>query len=216
MSTEPRYQYPVVILIGAPSGAGKTELSRRIIAQALPFFVELNKRVEADIVRYDVKKLPDHLPANAISIVECTTHNLERLVSTPYWNRLLRMLDECENVVHVQLEVPKLTLLKQYLIRIFTGPARINVFKRIVQISKYKRLLAYVLTPQLSRGRSNWEAFGRTLAASKGERVSLIRAERNGGEYDFSLAPKPGISTSGGLFSPSLMMAWTSVQALII
>ena len=60
-----------IILIGAPSGAGKTVLSQRIIAGALPEFAKLFRRTPNEPpIRYDLKVLPDDPPRDRTLIIE--------------------------------------------------------------------------------------------------------------------------------------------------
>jgi hypothetical protein len=175
-----------IILIGAPSGAGKTELSHRIIANGLPFFLDLQDGAAAPIVRHDLKVLPAELPRDQVIIIECATDKFERMQKR-YWDKLAGFLQDCELVVHVNLDVAERVIIGQYFRRIFTGPRRLNVFQRAIRLSKYQRLFGYMLTGQLSRAAREWEALGRRLASGPAANVALVRARRAGDDYQFLL-----------------------------
>lgn len=175
-----------IILIGAPSGAGKTQLSHRIIADALPLFLDLRGGPGAPVVRHDLKVLPDELPRDQVVIIECATDQFQRMQKR-YWNKLSGFLQDCELVIHVNLEVAERTIIGQYFRRIFTGPRRLNVFQRAIRLSKYRRLFSYMLTRQLSRAAMEWEALGRRLASGLPSNVALVRARRAGDDYQFTL-----------------------------
>jgi hypothetical protein len=175
-----------IILIGAPSGAGKTELSKLIIAHELPFFEELCSRPSVPIVRHDVKVLPEDLPRDQIHIIECATHRIDQMQKR-YWPQLSRFLQDCELVIHVNMDVANKIVVRQYFQRIFTGPRRLNLFQRLLRVSKYKRLLGYVMTGQLTSAAAHWEAMGRTLAQTSTSRVAVVRARRSGDAYQFFL-----------------------------
>jgi hypothetical protein len=170
-----------IILIGAPSGAGKTVLCQQIIAGLLPLFAELCGSAQDDTpVRHDLKLLPNDLPRDRILIIECATHKFEQLTRTDQWLRMLSVVRESERIIHVRLDVPRRTVVRQYFLRIFTGPSRMRVLQRVLQVSKYRNTLIYMLTRQLSRSNAAWEKFGRDLLAEMPRRVVIVRASRVG------------------------------------
>lgn len=183
-----------IILIGGPSGAGKTELSHRIIANGLPFFDELRGEQTPPIVRHDLKVLPAELPRDQIHIIECATHQFDKMRER-YWPQLSRFLQDCELVVHVNLDVAEKVVIRQYFFRMFTGPKRISLMRRLMQLSKYRRLAGYVLTRQLAKASAGWEALGRELAATSVARVTIVRARRHGRDYRLELEAGPAART---------------------
>jgi hypothetical protein len=184
-----------IILIGAPSGAGKTELSQQIIANALPFFSELCGHHSVAVVRHDLKLLPEDLPRDQIHIIECATHQFEQM-QRRYSGALSHFLRDCELVIHVNLDIAKRIVVRQYFRRIFTGPQRLNRLQRVLQLSKYRRVLGYLLTRQLKQATVNWAAFGRALASDNAAHVALVRAHRVGDGYQFVLESE--ISSADG------------------
>jgi hypothetical protein len=173
-----------IILIGAPSGAGKTVLSQKIIAGALPFFAELCDGASDEApIRYDLKVLPDDPPCNRVVLIECATHNFEQVAHTVQWQRMIGLAAESERIVHVTIDVPRRTVVRQYFVRIFTGPKRMNVLQRVLNVSKYRNTLIYMLTAQLSKADAAWAEFGKRLAAEMPSRVVIVRVCRSGNGY---------------------------------
>lgn len=187
----PASQHPSrkpIILIGAPSGAGKTVLSQQIIAGVLPFFTDLCGGAPGESsVRYDLKLLPEDPPRDRILIIECATHKFEQLKRSDPWQRMLALLRESELIVCVNLDVPRRTVVRQYFLRIFTGPKRMHVLQRVLQVSKYRNTLIYMLTRQLSRSNAEWRRFGRKLLAEMPPPVVIVRAQRSGENYSLAL-----------------------------
>lgn len=178
-----------IILIGAPSGAGKTVLSQKIIAGEFPSLVRLcSSAPEEALIRYDLKLLPYDPPPDRILIIECSTYNFEKLTSTEQWRRMATLISESEMIIHINFIVPKRTIVRQYFRRIFTGPKRINLFYRILQISKYRTALVYMSTRELSRSDEAWFRFGKTLAKKMPNRVAIVRVQRTGAEYIITFA----------------------------
>jgi hypothetical protein len=170
-----------IILIGAPSGAGKTALSQQIIAGELPFFGALCASTPGRAPeRYDLKAMPSEPPRDRVLIIECATHKLEELTRSEPWQRMLDLIRESEQVVWVNLDVPRRIVVRQYFLRIFTGPKRMHVLNRVIQLSKYRNALIYMLTRQLARANGAWAHAGRRLATELAPRVSLVRARREG------------------------------------
>lgn len=182
-----------IILIGAPSGAGKTELSQQIIANAVPFFSDLCGHHSITIVRHDLKLLPEDLPRDQIHIIECATHQFERM-QRRYSGALSHFLRDCELVIHVNLDIAKRIVVRQYFRRIFTGPQRLNRLQRVLQLSKYRRVIGYLLTRQIELATVNWAAFGCALSSDNAGRVALVHAHRVGDDYRFILESEiPGV-----------------------
>lgn len=153
-----------IILIGAPSGAGKTVLSQKIIAGEFPIFAELCRSSLGDVpVRYDLKVLPPDPPRDRILIIECSTYNFDKLTRTDQWQRMLDLMRESELVVHINLMVPKLVVVRQYFLRIFSGPKRLHPSIRPLQASKYWTALIYLTTSKLSLSEAAWRQFGGKL-----------------------------------------------------
>jgi hypothetical protein len=177
-----------IILIGAPSGAGKTVLSKQIIAGALPFFTDLCGGAPNETpLRYDIKTLPDDPARDRVLIIECSTHKFDQFIHTDQWRRMLDLVRKSEQVICVTLDVPQRTVVRQYFLRIFTGPKRMHVLQRVLQVSKYLNTLIYMLTGQISRANAAWEHFGDNLAIEVPSRVLLVRAERRGTKYSMTL-----------------------------
>lgn len=167
-----------VILIGAPSGAGKTVLSQKIVAGALPLFPELcGSAPDETPVSYALRALPDNPPRDRILIIECSTYNFERLMRSDRWRRVAGLVRESEMVIHVNLDVPRGKVVRQYFLRIFTQPRRMNVFYRCLQVSKYWTTLIYMLTSELSRSKKAWYQFGNSLAREMPSRVAIACVE---------------------------------------
>lgn len=182
----------LIILIGAPSGAGKSVLSRTIIAGKVPLFAELSSVASGEApVRYDLKVLPECPPRDKVLIIECSTHKFANLTRTDQWQRLIGLVHESEMVIHVNLKVPRRTVIRQYFLRIFTRPKRMPVLYRILQLSKYRNTLIYMLTRQLSRADAAWYRFGRKLAEDLPERVAIVHALRIGSDYNLLLERSP-------------------------
>lgn len=179
-----------IILIGAPSGAGKTVLSQQIIAGGVPILSELCAGApDGAPLRYDLKVLPDNPPRDRVVIIECATHQLERLSRTEPWRRMLALVRESEQVICINLDVPRGTLVRQYLVRIFTLPKRMHVIKRVVQLQKYRNTLIYMLTGRLARANAAWGRFGQELAAEMPPRVAIASVRRSGRVYCVDKAP---------------------------
>src|SRR5690606_10350137 len=118
--------------------AGKTVLSREIIAGRFPIVSKLCGSAPEDIpIRCDLRVLPADLPRDRVIIVECSTYNFNKLVGTEQWQRLLSLNRESEKVIFINLTVPKSIIVWQFFLRIFTGPKRVHVLFRILQLSKY-------------------------------------------------------------------------------
>ena len=192
-----------IILIGAPSGAGKTVLSQQIIAGSLPFFTDLcGSRPGGPPVRHDLRLLPDNPPRDQMLIIECATHKLDQHIRTDYWRRMLALVRESEQVICVNIDVPRRTVIRQYFVRIFTGPKRMHVLYRVLQVSKYRNTLVYLLTRQLSRANAAWRQFGHELSQELAPRVVTVSARRQGSDYRLALenggqafsAPRPRVS----------------------
>ncbi len=183
-----------IILIGAPSGAGKTVLSRRIIAGEVPFFAQQIQPKGKPIVRYDLKVLPNDPPHDQVLIIECSTYKFHKLVRSSQWRRMLTLARESDMVVHVTLSVPRRTIVQQFFRRIFTGPKRMHLVYRILQLSKYRTALVYLLTRELARSDEAWHKFGNELSKEMPSRVTIVRAQRTGAEYQLHLEEAPVLS----------------------
>jgi len=198
-----------IVLIGAPSGAGKTVLSQRIIAGEVPLFAELcGSAPDGNPIRYDMKTLPDDPPRDQIVIIECSTHKFEQFTRTEQWRRTLALVQESEQVIFVNLDVPRRTVVRQYFLRIFTGPKRMHVLYRVLQVSKYRNTLIYVLTRQLSRANAAWRQFGRRLAEEMSPRDAVVYARRNGDGYRLHLEGPPHEVRRHCSADPARSYAW--------
>lgn len=179
-----------VILIGAPSGAGKTVLSHRIIDGKLPLLNQLcGGLLDASPICHDWKSLPQDLPRDQILIIACSTHKFEDVTDTDQWRRLLDVLRDCEKVVLVGLDVPRHTLFRQYFGRIFSHPKRMHPLQRVVQLTKYRNAFGYLLTSRLERSNAAWWQFGRDLVADAemSTRVDIVHVRRCGTDYSVTL-----------------------------
>lgn len=187
----PFSQRKPVVLIGAPSGAGKTELSHRIIGGQIPFFTELCGAASGDeLVRYDLKVLPEDPPRNRVLIVECATHKFDELTRSEQWQRMINVIRESERVICVKLDVPRHVVVRQYFLRVFTKPKGTALVTRVLRVSKYRNTLIYALTSQLSRANAAWEAFVQTLVDEMPS-VFVVRAKRSGVDYGMLLETQP-------------------------
>jgi len=181
-----------IILIGAPSGSGKTMLSRKIISGQFPRFAELCRwSPDEEPISYGLKVLPHNPPRDRVLIIECSTYRFERLAGSEAWRRMVELVRESELLIHVNLEVPRRTVVSQYFRRIFTEPKRLHLFYRILQLSKYWTTLVYMLTRELARADEAWLQFGRTLAEDIPLRVAIVRVRRTGAEYRLHLEQAP-------------------------
>lgn len=172
-----------IILIGAPSGAGKTKLSELIISNGQAVFPELGPG--ETIVRHDLKRLPDELPKDTVHIIECATQRFDFLQKSE-WSRLLQILQECEAVIFINLDVPYHLVAKQFFFRIFTGPKRHNIVQRTLNLPKYVTALRYLITREISRANQQWASIGRDLAESQICPIRFVRVSRSDGEYQFT------------------------------
>lgn len=174
-----------IILIGAPSGAGKTVLSQKMIEGKVP----LTGIVDQDDLRFatrrDIKDISDGLTEERIYIIECATHDFNRLCRSIQWQVLNKEIYERNFIVHISLEVKDSTIIWQYFLRIFTKPKRINVIKRALQFSKLINLAKYIATNQLAEASAPWLAYGEDLARCHAGKVVLLTAWREG--LDFRL-----------------------------
>lgn len=189
LESEVRFQLrKPVILIGAPSGAGKTVLSQKIIAGEFPMLAELCRSTPDDVpVRYDLKVLPPDPPRDRILIIECSTYNFDKVTLTDQWQRMLDLVRESEMVVHINLLVPKLIIVRQYFLRIFSGPKRLHPFIRPLQVSKYWTALIYLMTSRLSRSEAAWCQFGGKPTQELPSRVIIIHAQRDADNCELHL-----------------------------
>lgn len=185
-----------IVLIGAPSGAGKTVLSQQIIAGTLPLFNELCGSPGSARVRHDLKLLPMDLPRDQTLIIECPTHKFERFTGTEQWSRMLELARESEKVICVNLCLSRRALAQQYFVRIFTGPKRMHMLYRVIQVSKYKNTLMYLLSRQLSRSNKAWRSFATKLSEELQPRVVIVRAQRSGSGYDLTVEATPAANSS--------------------
>jgi len=168
-----------IILIGAPSGAGKTVLSQKIIAGDFPIFNEFLKNAwDHPPISYDLKILPINPPRDRILIIECSTSKPDKLICSEPWQRMLKLLQECEVIIYVTLKVPKLLITRQYFLRIFREPKQTPIFFRTLQISKYRTTLAYLLTKQLLKSNKFWKEFGEEILDAMSPRVTMITVKR--------------------------------------
>lgn len=180
-----------IILIGAPSGAGKTVLSQRIISGDFSHIALRAVRAEQP-VRFDLKALPEDLPRDRVLILECSTHKLAQLSETDQWRRMLDIVRESELVIHVDLEVSRPVVVRQYFLRIFTGPKRMHPFLRATQLSKYRNALMYLVTRRLYYASVAWRQFGRALVAEMPSRVVMVHARREGTNYRMTVETVDG------------------------
>ena len=203
-----------IILIGAPSGAGKTVLSKEISAGAFPLISNLcGWAPNGTPACYDLKTLPENLPKNQILIIECATHRFDKLTRTDPWRRLTTLIREAELIVHVNFNVPKFTVVRQYFLRIFTEPKQLNVFYRALRVSKYRNTLVYLLSRQIQRANTAWQQFGTELARRMPTRVALTHVQRTGTNYEIRVEKlptpsPPATATANNTYTSLLNSSW--------
>jgi len=118
--------------------------------------------------------LPDNPPRDRILIIECATHNFPKLIRSAPWQRLMNFVEESEKIVHVTLDVPRITVARRYFVRIFTEPKRLHLAKRVLRVSKFLHTLTYLLTRQIPRGNEAWHVVGMKLADTAPSRVTNV------------------------------------------
>jgi hypothetical protein len=192
-----------IVLIGAPSGAGKTFFSQEVIAGRIAPLPWLN-RDGASMLRCDLKSLPSQLSPNCIYLIECAIQHLDRVLASEQWRRVIDAIGKSQHVVLVTLFVSRGQISKQYLKRIFVLPKRIGPLRRVFRLSKYWRLLLYLFTNQIARGYSDWGRVVQEIQKVAPSRVILVRAERNSDLYTLhtevvaSEHPSEKFASSGG------------------
>jgi len=130
-----------------------------------------------------LKVLPPDPPRDRILIIECSTYKFDKLTRTAQWQRMINLTREIEMVIHINLKVPRLVIVRQYFLRIFTGPKRLHPATRILQTSKYWTALVYLITSQLSRSEAAWRRVGEKLASDIPSRTVIVDAQRADSDY---------------------------------
>ncbi len=179
-----------IVLIGAPSAAGKTWLSRSAMDGNVPFLSEVCREYKS-ATRTDIKALPAEFAPDQAHFVECSIHRFDRVSASEQWRRLTKAVESCDRVVHVTLAVPRMLLAKQYLRRILSGPQRMSPIRRVLTLSRYRSLFTYLFTNRLARGYAQWESFGRQIQSAAPAKVALLRVERATDGYVISSHSRP-------------------------
>ncbi len=124
-------------------------------------------------------------------VLECATHNLEELRGLERWRRMMSLIDRFDEIVIVDLEVPREVVGRQFLRRMFAGKRPAEAASRLFQFSKYRSAMKYLWTQDVERAGSAWRDFGRSLVEAMPGRVRLVRVKRDGMGYIFSPSTLP-------------------------
>ena len=169
-----------IILIGAPSGAGKTTLATMIIARQIDLVVDDQPLQAAD--RFDIKRLPTKIPGQCI--VECCTNKLDLAHQQEPWSRLMSELPAFDNIAFVDLVVPKARLAAQYARRMLTEPRGLSILKP----RPWKQTLRYLLTDRVERSRKRWMACEAAICAQFASRTSSFTATPGDSPFTFEVS----------------------------
>lgn len=180
-----------VILIGAPSAAGKTYFSLAVLAGKVMPFPDILPPA-ASFLRYDLKSVPSTIQDDKIPIIEVATQRMQRYVGEPYWRNMVAVLEERNVIIHLTLDVRRSTLIKNYFFRIFTGrkKSRLGRFDISSYFRQNLRLIRYIVTKELAKAQQDWEDFGRKLGHDRSRRVIFARVVAKGSSYRISVQPE--------------------------
>jgi adenylate kinase family enzyme len=173
-----------IILIGAPSGAGKSSLSASIKQNKYPFIMDLCGCDSSIVMNHDAKTLPDELPDDKVHIIEFATQKLD-IKNKKEWAKIQNQLHKCEKVVYINIDVPNYIAARQFFFRIFRKSPRHARIKKVLNISRYVTALRYLLTQRIYHSQREWTRLGHSLADSIPCPVIFIRAMRSEAAYEF-------------------------------
>ena len=146
-----------IIIISAPSGGGKTTLSKRLIAQGFA------KRSH-DFKRFQFKLKPN-------DIVELSTNKWYESIASERWIKLLKELDNFEHIYCISLKLPsRRELAKRYLKRLILEYPRKHLLKPRAWIHGF----SYLLTNKLYDSEDIWLSFESYLRNRYLGRVTVI------------------------------------------
>jgi hypothetical protein len=183
-----------IILVGAPSAAGKSYFGRALIARQLTSVLDLIEQPDVlkqsvEFRQYDLKSLPKQFSDNKIPIVEIATQRMDRYPSQRFWHNLLATIEARQTIIYVTLDVKKSVVCKNYFFRIFREKKKRNAFFKYLDISSYVRqnwrLLRYLVTNEIGDAQRNWDNFGRSLLVNRdARRIVFVRAVPVGSGYE--------------------------------
>ncbi len=151
-----------IVLLGAPSGAGKSTFSQQLIKDGLA------------LRAYDFKAMPVQILDG--SIIEVATNKWAKTTASHAWHDLLLQLGEFDHITCVQLIVPPRTIAKQYLKRlVFEYPWR-NMAKPRAWILG----LSYLWPNKVTKAENAWQEFERYLIERYPERTNVMRIHVRG------------------------------------
>jgi hypothetical protein len=183
-----------IILVGAPSAAGKSYFGRALIARQLTPVLDLLKQ-PGEFRQYDLKSLPKQFADNKIPIVEIATQRMDRYPKQRFWDNLLANIETRQTIIYVTLDVKKSVVCRNYFFRIFREKKKRNAFFKYLDISSYVRqnwrLLRYLVTNEIGEAQRNWDNFGRSLLANGGaKRIVFVRAVPMASGYEILIQPE--------------------------
>lgn len=183
-----------IIIIGAPSAAGKTYFSHAVAAGQVPSLTDLVQS-KLEFSRRDLKSLPPRLQDGKIHIIEIATQRMDRYPNQTYWANLLSHIEHAPSIILITLEIPKSMLLKNYFLRIFTEQRkRTSIFKRLdfpTYLRQHWRLLRYIVTNELADAQRHWDSFRRSLVSQdSSHRIVCVRAVPSGSGYSITIQPR--------------------------
>jgi adenylate kinase family enzyme len=183
-----------IIIIGAPSAAGKTTFSHAVEAGQVPSLADLVQS-KLEFSRRDLKSLPPRLKDGKIHIIEIATQRMDRYPSQTYWANLMSHIERAPSIVLITLDIPKSRLLKNYFLRIFTEQRkRASIFTLLdipTYLRQHWRLLRYIVTNELADAQRDWDGFKRTLLSQdSSNRIVCVRAVPSGSGYSITIQPR--------------------------
>jgi hypothetical protein len=174
----------VVVLVGAPSGAGKTFFTRSKILSTIP---TLNQSLNGAVVRrWDLKALPEEPDPSVICVIEIATQHLS-YYEDKCWRRLKRDLDGKRHIVVIDLAAPRLQLIKQLWRRTHAWFHGKQGWRGAWNVPRYfgvLRLTTRYLSPNaLNKFQGEWNLrISRLLEAQRQARLTkiVVRLARDG------------------------------------
>lgn len=162
-----------LIIVGAPSGAGKTTLSK----QARHHQSLFGKALPEPIISTDSRTLREKPWTGGTLIVEyATTSQLKRHRNVLMCDEIDHLIAKSDSVFLVTIRLSRLELLKRYVGRLKEENLRKTprIF-RYLRWRKWRMLLSYLLTPIYRRSYAAWQTTIETFRDR--ENVSILQVE---------------------------------------
>lgn len=145
-----------LVIIGAPTGAGKTTLSRALIAGTS----DLDLQLEGPVRRTDGRELRRHPFTGGSLIVEyATTSLLKRHDRIQVLDEIDHLIEKAQRVEFVTLVLSRSTIIKRYIGRFRHDKLRKTPrLLRYFRIRRWRQVLAYLLFNDYRESYRHWRA----------------------------------------------------------